>query len=241
MTHLLDAVEPHLTAPTWLSDLADDAGELRLDALPRVVEDGDVIVGGYLDEELRAYGSAEPRSPDPHWTAWLGDLDGRRREVAHDVVERLHLAFGLVEDLGDGTGLIAPDLTAVAGSFDRARWQVVWTCEPAGLVRGEGVLVLDDGTVVHDLHDHDGIHLLLFRSHDRAGAILADALRLRPGIDGPVDRCRVSAGPVWRSDAPDRTLEVERAADGLHLVDGGTPASPADDDRLAQLAADLLG
>jgi hypothetical protein len=239
---LLDLAWDDLCDPVWLDVLATDDGELQLALLPELVERSDVIVGQYLDEELCAF-SAVASDPDAHWTPWLAGQASEHRDVARAVVDRLHLADDVVTDVRDGTGLVQVDHQVVSDALDRARRQVVWTHHLDDAVVGRaGLLALDDTVMLHDLHDDNGIHLLVFRSADRARRLVADALSLR-GVDGrSADVCHLHAGPVWRSADPFRSVMVCRSEEGLVATDSaaGDAAGVVDDAALGCLAASVL-
>jgi hypothetical protein len=239
---LLELVWDDLQDPVWMDVLAAEGGELHLSLLPELVERSDVIVGQYLDEELCAF-SAVASGPDTHWTPWLVSQSGEHREVARAVVDRLHLADDIVTDIRDGTGLVQVDHQVVSDTLDRAHHQVVWTHHLEDAVVGRaGLLVMDDAVVLHDLHDGNGIHLLVFRSLDRARGLVVDALSLR-GIDGRrADACHLHAGPVWRSADPARSVTVRRTEEGPIVTDSaaGDAVQVVDDMALGRLAESVL-
>jgi hypothetical protein len=125
----------------------------------------------------------------------------------------------------------------------RARHQVVWTHHLDDAVIGRaGLLVLDDAVVLHDVHDGNGIHLLVFRAADRARGLVQDAMSLR-GIDGrAADACHLHAGPVWRSAHPARSVTVRRTDEGLLATDSdaGDAAQAVDEAVVGSLAASVL-
>jgi hypothetical protein len=240
--NLLELVWGDLVDPVWLDVLATEDGELHLALLPELVERNDVIVGQYLDEELCAF-STVAADADSHWTPWLAAQPVEHGVVARTVVDRLHLANDIVTDVRGGTGLVQVDHQVVSDALDRARRQVVWTHHLDDSVVGRaGLLLLDDAVVLHDVHDANGIHLLVFRSFERAHGVVLDAVSLR-GVDGrAVDACHLHAGSVWRSVDPARSVTVRRSDDGLVVTDwaSGTGDGAVDGDALARLAGSLL-
>jgi hypothetical protein len=260
----------HLYDPIWLDTLADRTGAVRLDRLADLVADHDVVVGELLDEELRMVGSGPPPDPDLHWTPRLAQLDVRGRETATEVALRHAVAFGLIEDLDGGAGEVSPLLTVPSDEFTGAIAQLTWThrCgddDPAH----EAMLLRPDGTVLHDEIDAgDGLHLLAFRSAERARAVVSAVLDVRPDADdvnphpdagqphpdgaaavaaGSVASCHLARAAVWDTADPARAVTTHATADGgLWLIDQRDPAAaPSDPVRtdvptVRRLAAELL-
>ncbi|HEV2071415.1 MAG TPA: hypothetical protein VGR26_16630, partial [Acidimicrobiales bacterium] len=159
--------------PADLSALADRSGEVHWDRLAPLAASRDVVVGELLDEELllcRRFAGLDAE-PHPHWTPYQWGLDPALRAVTVRTVERLNVAHGLItypDDAPDSVDL-SVGLDALVMAFERAVVQLTWRWELGELAAwAGGVLVLDDGTVLHDeINREAGQHVLTFRSRER--------------------------------------------------------------------------
>lgn len=245
----------HLHDPVWLDSLGDRAGRLRLEQLPDLLGRHDVVVGELLDEELRIAGAGPDPGPDPQWTPRLAELGADDQQTAHEVVYRHTVAFGLIDEMDDGTD-VSPLLTVTSDEFDDAVAQLTWTHRGAG---GHpvtwGMLLRPDGSVLHDEIDAaNGSHLLALRSAERAVAAVVVALDVRPGADADgqhpddgrhpdvgrphpggeaaiaatsIASCHLARAAVWDSTNPIRQVTTHADGDGqLWLIDQPDASTP---------------
>lgn len=254
----------HLVDPIWLDALAGTDGRLRMDELADLTARHDVVVGELLDEELRLVGPGPDPGPDPHWTPRLAELEGIARATAMDVAYRSALASGLIVETGGGEGDVSPLLSVPADAFEEAVAQLTWTHRARDAAASRQALLLrPDRQVLHDEIDvDDGTHLLVFRSAERARALVTAVLDVRADADdvdghpeagtsypGGVEAllaasivsCQLVRSPVWASTRPDRQITTHATGerDLWLLVDGEGPVR-TDVPTLRRLADDLL-
>ncbi len=260
--------------PADLSALADRSGEVHWDRLAPLAASRDVVVGELLDEELllcRRFAGLDAE-PHPHWTPYQCGLDPALRAVTVRTVERLNVAHGLImypDDAADSVDL-SVGLDALVMAFERAVVQLTWRWELGELAAWAGaVLVLDDGTILHDdINREAGQHVLTFRSREREvifvdGSLDPDnlagpALPVRPAGAAPeavpdprrlADVARtiteLERGDVWGSGPPQRHVRAFGTEDGLWVLEDGAPEAEAGlrrlaDDGMSELALHLL-
>ena len=259
---------PYLAGPVDLSALADRSGVVEWGRLAALATDSDVVVGEVLDEELIVCrglaGVAE--EPDPHWTPYQWKLTPALRSVATRTVERLDAAHGVILYPEDAPGEVecSPLLGAVVHAFEHAVAQITWRFGPGEREAWAGaVLVLDDGTVLHDDLDIEaGQHVLVVRSLEREVIYVAGALdpddragdgwpTAPDGSSAPMPDVRqlvataitattMQSGPAWRSASPERTVRAVATDDGLWLLEGDGTAEVAGVQWLTSAGVDQL-
>lgn len=186
--------------PIGLHELLGKGGQLRRRDLIRAVQDHDVLVGEYLDEELMLCGNDPNAEPDRHWMPYLSRQDAHDRQVAVETTARHLESLGSLE-LGKSEGdyELAPPHSLIAHALAEAGAAVTWRM----MVRGEddggrasGALLLPDGVVLHDdIDDGGGQHVLVFRSAEREArhvAVWMDARSACRETEQPIVASRVA-------------------------------------------------
>ena len=187
-------------------------------------------------------------------------------DTAVRTVERMANAFADLDGFGADRVALTAALELVPETLAEARRQIVWTQrDPQGRQRHGAMLRRPDGSVLEDDIDPvEGTHLLGLRSAERGHAMLAAILDVRPDAadegthpdagqphpggegalaDQPLFTCRLSTGPVWASDLPERRITTFGTADSqLWLLDDATDRGPvrADAPSLRRVAEELL-
>lgn len=252
--------EIYLHNPTPVSDICDGRGVPDWDRLGSLTADSDVFVGELVDEELQLCRSFAglPSEADPYWTPHQWRFAPDYQALATRTVERVLRSQEAIVYSEDRVATLLPFHEGVAFAFEHAIAQLTWRCDLGD--RGErmgAVVVLDDGTVLHDdIDEVGGQHLMVFRTLEREVVHLADVLdpdnRARANVDtgggmeivdlaAALTTTTVRLGPVWSVTSPARSTRVLATTDGVWVVEDGLgQARPLDDAGVDSLARRLL-